>query len=187
MHRSFVTLAVLVATMLAISALSGTAHAQVLKNIFHTMKRDSVRNNLWPDAFVPTDRVAVRAPFALMVRNGWERQNLLADQHFKPGTDELNGAGKNKIKWVLTQATSPHRILYLQRTHRPEATARRLENVRQWAARYLPEEAEPPIELSDFDAVGWPAERVNRVQKEFSNSLPSPRLPELPQESRSRF
>ncbi len=51
------------------------------------------RNNAWPEAFIPADRYAARAPFATCVANGWRAQNTLVDYHFDDETGRLNEAG----------------------------------------------------------------------------------------------
>ncbi|RMF87750.1 MAG: hypothetical protein D6741_20150 [Planctomycetota bacterium] len=178
MKRSIVVFASALTLVLSLGIVASPAQAQILEKFFHSIGRDTARNNLWPDSFLPADRASVRAPFVLMVRNGWERQNLIADQHFESGTNELNGAGKLRIEWILTQATKPHRVIYLRRCMSPEDTAERLENIRKWAANYLPEGTEPNIMISTLAPVGWPAERVNAVDRKFTSSMPDPRLPE---------
>ena len=95
--------------LLAVLAAAVPAEAQCsrfdrLEYMWYSVCRDFKRNNCWPEAFTPADRLATRAPFVLMVNNGWRRQNMLAEHHFEEGTATLNESGELKIRWTMTQA-----------------------------------------------------------------------------------
>ena len=79
------------------------------KKFCHSVARDTKRRNCWPEPFTRPDRYAVRAPFALMVSNGWRRQNLLGEHHFVDQGGKLTEAGRLKIRWILTEAPQHHR------------------------------------------------------------------------------
>lgn len=138
---------------------------------------DFQRNNCWPEPFVRPDRLSVRAPFVLMVNNGWRRQNMLADYHFEEGTNNLNEAGKLKIRWIMTEAPRHHRTIYVRRADTPETTAERLALVEQSAAQYVREGEHPMVLETTLDASGWPATRVDMIDRRWLDSTPDPRLP----------
>ena len=89
------------------------ARANWIGEFFYCMARDTKRRNCWPKPFVCPDRQAVRAPFVVMVNNGWRFQNMLGDHHFASDTGELNEAGRIKVRWILTQAPQQHRSVYV--------------------------------------------------------------------------
>jgi len=139
--------------------------------------RDWKRNNCWPDPFLRPDRHAVRAPFVLMVNNGWRRQNMVADHHFEEGTTSLNEAGELKIRWIMTEAPRHHRTIYVRRAKTPEETSARIEVVRQIAAQFAEANQTPVVLETTLDASGWPADRVDMIDRRWLESTPDPRLP----------
>lgn len=75
------------------------------KKHFRGWVRDAQRNNAWPEAFVPGDRIRVREPFAIQIANAWQVENTLSDHHFDPQTGtKLTEAGKQEIAKILLQA-----------------------------------------------------------------------------------
>lgn len=149
-----------------------------LERMWHSILRDFQRNNCWPEPFLAPDRLAARAPFALMVNNGWRRQNMLAEHHFEDGSATLNEAGELKTRWTMTQAPLEHRTIYVHRANTPQQTAERIETVRQYAAQFA-DSGQPPVVLETaVDASGWPATRVDMIDRRWLETVPDPRLPE---------
>jgi hypothetical protein len=141
-------------------------------------KRDFWRNNAWPQPFVETDRAAAVAPFAVMIDNGWRMQNLMGDYHFNPDSQELTNAGKEKIRWILTQVPPPRRTIFVQRGLDREKTAIRVDAVQKIAAQILPQGDLPAVEETNLEPKGWPAEEINNTYTKHLSTAPPPRLPE---------
>lgn len=137
---------------------------------------DVKRNNCWPDPFNRPERAAVRAPFARMIDAGWQRQNMLADHYFQDSGTELNDAGRAKIRWILTEAPEQHRVVYVRRAESPDKTAARVFAVQQLAAQMMPGQGPPPIMESSASPAGWPAERVDVINRKFQAAIPAPQL-----------
>ena len=155
MLRCLLTFAVILTSF----AYAGPAQAQDCWRwhaFWDSVARDWKRNNCWPEPFVRADRHAVRAPFVLMVKNGWERQNLLADHHFEEAAPTLNEAGRIKARWIATQAPRHHRILYVSRAETAEQTASRVAAVQECAAQVVPEGETPMVLQTDLEALGGP-------------------------------
>jgi hypothetical protein len=147
------------------------------KEFCHTVVRDTKRRNCWPEPFLRPDRHAVRAPLALMVSNGWRRQNMLADHHFVEQSGDLTEAGRMKVQWILTEAPQHHRTIYVHKAGSPEITAARIDKVQQLAAQLVPE-GELPLVLETGVAVqGWSAAQADTIGRKFKDSIPDPRLP----------
>ena len=143
--------------------------------------RDFQRRNCWPEPFVQPDRDAVRAPFGLMIANGWERQNLMIDQYFEDNGTRLTEAGRVRVRWIAFEAPAQHRVIYVHRSTEPEETAARVMAVQSYAAQVLHGQPLPPILESNASVEGWPAERVDVINKKFLQSIPAPLLPSLSQ------
>ena len=155
------------------------AMANWLTAIPESIARDFKRRNCWPRPFSGPDRDAVQAPFTVMVANGWMRQNTLGDHHFLPETGELTEAGKLKVQWIVREAPSQHRAIFVYRSIDAQETQARMNAVAQLAAELAVDgSAPPPVLASNAAPSGWPAERVDAVGRKFQATTPDPRLPE---------
>ena len=163
-----------------IAAGAATAQADWIhdkaKDGYHSVKRDFYRNNAWPEPFIWPDRQATLAPFGVMIHNGWRMQNTLGPYHFREGTNELTEAGQLKVMWILTEAPAQHRTIFVERGQTAEATARRIRTVQNTVVRLAPE-APPAVFETIIPARGWPADQVDATNRQYLNTVPSPRLP----------
>jgi hypothetical protein len=139
--------------------------------------RDFKRNNCWPKPFDEPDRQTVRAPFAIMVQNGWRRQNLLGDYHFEMDTGKLTPAGEEKVRWILLEAPEQHRTIYVGRGRTAAETAARVDAVEKLIPHILPEGQPPAVLETNLKPHGWSADRVDAIGRKFDSSTPEPRLP----------
>jgi len=154
------------------------ARADFLEQFIHNVIRDTKRNNCWPKPFLYPDRQAARVPFVLMVNNGWRRQNMLGDYHFRQDNGKLSESGRLKVQWILTEAPRHHRTIYVHRASSPEETATRMAVVRAQVFALVGTHGEPPaIVESSVSPAGWPAERVDSIGRKFLSTAPDPRLP----------
>lgn len=165
------------ALAVAISAVS-LAGATEIKQFYYRCKQDFHRNVAWPEPFIWPDRAAVRAPFCVMVHNGWRMQNTLGAHHFREGTNELTEAGKLKVLWIVTEAPAANRSIYVERAATPELTSSRVLNVQTIAAGLAMEGVSPPVFETGIPARGWPADQIDATTRAFTDSTPAPRLPE---------
>ncbi|GAB4132642.1 hypothetical protein [Thermopirellula anaerolimosa] len=177
MQRSWMILAALAGMIVAIP--SPQASAQGLKAFFHRIGQDTYRNNSWPDCFVPNDRFAAKAPLELMVQKGWMGQNLISEQHFDQETGKLNQAGKLKVEWILTEAPSTHRTIYVRQSYKAEETQQRVAAVQEWANEVNGPEGDIDIQTVRMAPPGWPAEMVDSLERKYMETMPAPRLPKL--------
>ena len=168
MIRSLCTFAVLVAACVY----STPAKAQLFHDFCRSVVRDFKRNNCWPEPFLAADRVAVRAPFNVMVRNGWQRQNMIGDYHFDKSGQQLNTAGELKINWILTETPRHQRTIYVHRAKSKEETDIRIAAVRIYAESILPEGKLLAIEETSIAMGGWSAERVSTTIRQFQEMEP---------------
>ena len=171
----------LAAIVFVLTLFSAVPRAQAQFTWFHTAK-DSVvtdfkRNNCWPDPFVCPDRATVRAPFNVMVHNGWQLQNMISEHHFEEGTGELTVSGKNKIFWILNHAPKQHRVVFVQTSREPGITVQRMQAVQSIAGTYSPSGTMARVEPTIQEPPSWTAEHVGFVTQAFETSAPAPRLP----------
>lgn len=159
-------------------AQASPAQAQFFAKFLHNIAQDTKRNNCWPKPFVIPDRQAVRTPIAMMVEEGWKRQNLLGDYYFDSQTGELTEAGELKVRWIATQVPSPHRVIFVNRAESQRDTDARIKSVQALIAKVADNETPPRILESDLEPSGWPARHVDAIGRRFTDGMPEPVLPE---------
>lgn len=166
-----------IAFLVMTAALATEAQAQCLGCFVRSVGRDFERRNCWPEPFTYADRDIARAPFSVMVANGWERQNLLIEAYFTENGAQLTDAGRVRINWILFDGPPQHRAIYVRRSIRPEETSARMATVQAYVASVWQGSSLPPILASSVSAEGWSADRVDVVNKKFLQAIPAPQLP----------
>jgi hypothetical protein len=141
-------------------------------------KRTFIQNQLWPWPYQCPDRISVREPFALMVNNGWRRQNLLGAHHFNPNTNQLSSAGELRIQWIMTQAPPERREIFVERSLDADTNTQRIAAVRDYATKVTIDGRMPQVQESYLVSEGRPAAVVDAVNVNFMKSMPAPVLPE---------
>jgi hypothetical protein len=144
---------------------------------YRMMHRDFHRNNLWPEPFNYPDRDVARAPFAVMVHNGWRVQNTLGSYHFHENSSRLTEAGQLKVHWIMTEAPPQYRTIYVERGESPEATAGRIQAIQAAAGQHLPPGAVAEVHETLVPPRGTPADQIDATARQWHNSIPAPRLP----------
>ncbi len=154
-----------------------TASADWFEDMIAVMKRDYHRNNCWPEPFQQPDRVHVLVAFEAITDNGWRRENMLGDHHFKADGSGLTQAGEIRVLHILTQNPSHRRAIFVQRSLDADATAKRLDAVQQFAASTLPGAPLPEVLETTLMVEGRPAAVVDFNNVQFYQSQPAPTLP----------
>jgi hypothetical protein len=134
------------------------------------------RNNEWPHPFICADRNYAVAPFAVMIANGWQRQNLIGENYFEDGDKKLNSAGIERIRNILRQAPVEHRVLFVQRDLNEQVTNARLDLVQEAVASLQPKGPLPEVLVSNMVPEGRSAEIVAAELNGYIKSPPTPRL-----------
>ncbi len=140
------------------------------------LERGREGNNLWPHQHLETDRRNASAPFDVMVRNGWRRQNLLGSHHFTEDGAQLTEAGKLRVQWILTQPPVEHRQVFIERSLNEEVNVARIAAANEFATIAVrdgvPTDAQGTHILSD----GRPATTVDFVNTQFRENMMTPAL-----------
>jgi hypothetical protein len=146
-----------------------------LGEFLSSIARDSKRRNCWPEPFVYPDRQLARQAMAIQVTAGWERQNLLSEFHFTPDGKELTEGGRMRVQWIMSEASEPHRQVYVRRANSPQETAVRMQAVQRFVAQSAYASNVPVLESTRSDD-GWPADRIDTVSRKAATSILEPKL-----------
>jgi hypothetical protein len=141
------------------------------------MKNGYHRNADWPWPYICPDRVSVREPFAVMVNNGWRRQNLLGAHHFNEDATKLTTAGELRVRWILTQAPADRRSIFVERSAASDITSKRVATARDFASQITTDGHMPQVSETFLISEGRPASVVDQTNMRFYESTPPPVLP----------
>jgi hypothetical protein len=167
-----------VARVLVATACAAPACAEGIGDFFSSINRDIKRRNCWPVPFVYGDRQAAREPIALMVCNGWERQNMLADVHFEAGGTRLTEAGRLKVLSILNDTAEQHRMVYVHRAANVQETSVRIRTAQLFVAQSAYGGQLAPVLETNRSDYGSPAERVDLINRKALAASPDPKLPQ---------
>lgn len=167
-------------TLLAVAALAAAIPADAfwLGEFYCYLEERREENNAWPAQFVEQDRANAAAPFDIMIRNGWRRQNLLGSHHFNEDCTQLTQAGKLRVQWILTQAPAEHRQLFVERSLNAEMTENRVATVNDFATTVVRDGYALPAQETHIVSDGRPAVTVDFVNTQFRENMPTPTLPD---------
>ena len=146
-------------------------------HVFQKWGNEWVRNVVWPEPFQTRDRLAVRAPFGVMIEKGWQLQNTLGDYHFDSETQQLTRAGELHLRWIVTQAPENRRTVFVLRGHNEAATSVRIDTVQQSVAQLQPSGALPAVVQTTVAPPTSPADVVDDVTQKAGKARPAPVLP----------
>ena len=130
----------------------------------------------WPYPFDCWDRNYTRSIMAAQAANGWAQATTLFDYHFDPETQQLTGPGRMHLQWIVQQAPSTGRTVFVQPAGDPQADAARLAVV-QTASQSLAGGAAVPVALRATQLAGRPASEVDVIRRAEMGTMPSPRVP----------
>lgn len=166
-------------TLLAMSVswLESASGGEMLRRYWCRWKALYRTNEIWPEPWLQPDRIAARAPFDVMVAQGWQEQNTLTDDHFMPNSAELSETGRLKVADILINSPPQFRTIFIERTFEGPSTAARMKAVQQFAARRLPEAGEIAVSETIRRRYGTSGEYTDTVLRQFQESQPVPRLP----------
>lgn len=160
-------------TVTIIVLLPGMSNAE----LFPRLRRATARNRCWPAPFLEPDRMAVRAPFAIMINNGWRVQNTLGDDHFDADTGLLNEAGELKVREILAASPPEHRTVFVLQARDDQETAARNRSVSELVAKLNPVSAGPLVAGTNIRPRTASADYINTIGNRFNATTPDPRLP----------
>lgn len=135
-------------------------------------------NNEWPSQYVGQDRVNARAPFDVMIQNGWRRQNLLGSHHFNEDCTKLTRSGEIRVQQILTQAPPQHRQVFIERSLKEEITQQRIATTNEFAALVVKNGYASSAQETHIVSDGRPAVTVDFVNTQYRENMMTPALPE---------
>lgn len=106
---------------------------------------DTQRNNHWPEPFQTQDRMTTKSYLLPFIAKGWQYENTLSSHHFDAENGTLTPAGAAKVQWIVTQAPSSHRSIFVERAPSHEETEIRVDLVQQSVAQTLPSGPMPSV------------------------------------------
>ncbi|MHC4875064.1 MAG: hypothetical protein ACYTGL_01115 [Planctomycetota bacterium] len=130
----------------------------------------------WPYPYVCEDRQSVHEYINAQEDNGWQNATTLYEYHFNNDNQELNRSGLMQLQWILRNAPSHRRMVYVQAANDVTASNYRLANVQAEISEMVGLENAPPVALRVTSPLGRPALEVDAIQRKAQESQPVPRI-----------
>lgn len=134
----------------------------------------------WPWPYVCDDRASVTAVSDTQTYNGWLAATTFFDFHFDPVTNELNSAGRQHLRWILTATPEQYREAHVSLTGPADVNSARLRSVEAELANLVGPGQAIPILPIVADPTGRPADEVHKIFTDaLTNQMP-PTITYLP-------
>lgn len=140
-------------------------------------RKDTMRNSVYPEPFVTADREIVRSYWEQTEANGWRLQNTIGKYLFDETTQQLNSAGQQRIRWIMTNAPQHRRQIFVLRGDNQQISAQRMASVQEYLAQLGGEGNVPPVHFTDHDAPGISGQYIDGLEQQYQKTQPVPRLP----------
>lgn len=135
------------------------------------------RNNAWPDPFNEMDAMGVITPFEAMKQNGWVLHNTIGPHQFRDGDGALTTSGQKKLAWIVTQAPTSRRQVYIVRASNQQETESRVNSVRELLTQFQVDGPEPTVWLTNRVPSSAPGDWATKVNRTWLEELAPPKLP----------
>ena len=130
----------------------------------------------WPYPYYIWSRNRVMDTISAHEQNGWQDATTIYEYHFDPDTNELNDSGKLHLRWVLLNAPSKYRTLFIQTSGEEGVNEMRTVGVKQYASRLMAGQEIPPVVYRNVISVGRPAGEIDYIRNAELGSMPQPRI-----------
>ncbi|MBD3674504.1 MAG: hypothetical protein HUJ26_13360 [Planctomycetaceae bacterium] len=130
----------------------------------------------WPYPYNIWAQNNVRNMIEVHQQKGWQDATTLYNYHFSADTNELTDAGVLHLKWILQNAPSQYRTLYLQTSEKAGANDLRMAEVAQIASRLTAGQQTPEVVFRNTTPYGRPAQEVDAIRRNALANQPQPRI-----------
>ncbi|QDV61825.1 hypothetical protein [Crateriforma conspicua] len=146
-------------------------------SFWHSFHIKYARNRAWPEPFTEVDAAQTMAPFEVMKHNGWRAHNTIGHDLFRRGDGALLAAGRERIKWIATQAPEQRRAVYVLQGENDQETQARVTSVHDMLQRLHFNGAPPRVMVTHIEPPSAPGPWAEKIHREWLNRLPAPVLP----------
>ena len=143
-----------------------TGPANLPSHIYHA-------EHYWPHPYNCQDADYIRTLSAAQVSNGWVMMTTLYDYHFDD-THQLNEPGRMQVRWILENAPTKHRFVFVQAGNDESSSEARLTAAKTEATQLVGADQVPPVLVRVTSPLGRPAEEINDIRKLQQKSIFKP-------------
>ncbi len=146
-------------------------------SFWHNFHVNYARNRAWPEPFTEADAMQTVAPFEIMTHNGWRAHNTIGHDLFRRGDGALLAAGRERVRWIASQAPHQRRTVYVLQGETRNETASRVHAVRQSLDRLELDHGLPQVMVTSIEPASAPGPWAEKINRERLSQMPSPVLP----------
>ncbi|MEM9645550.1 MAG: hypothetical protein AAF989_11215 [Planctomycetota bacterium] len=177
LRTKFLTHSTRMFALLTVTTLIAGDAAADWHTFWHSVHVDYARNRVWPEPFTEVATAQTVAPFQVMTQNGWRAHNTIGNDLFRRGDGALLAAGRERVRWIASQAPQNRRIVYVLRGHNREETESRVGAVREAVSKMYLDGAGPEIYVTNIEPASAPGAWAEKVNRDRLSQMPAPVLP----------
>ena len=148
---------------------------------YHKWKADfelvSARNCAWPLPFNCQDREIYYRIWAAQYATGLQVAHTLTGEHFDAETHELNNAGKSRIAWIMQNAPSNSKQIYVFEDQPGRTITGRIKNVRSVIDQWYSHMGPAVVARTRIFPNQVPASYQEIINQQYAAGLPIPTIP----------
>ncbi len=152
-----------------------------LKSDYHQFKADfdliTDRNASWPLPFSCWDREAYYAVINQQYAHGLQVAHTLTSEYFDSSTNELNRAGEGRVAWIVQNAPSADKRIFVYEDQSGPAMDQRIASIRSTVDRWYGHLGNIEIASSQLMPNSIPATYQNTIMQKYDESQPKPIIP----------
>ena len=161
--------------------LGGHRHNGPFKQHVHHLKeihrRDFARNQAWPMPFNCADRQIYHEIWNPMIERGIRWNCVFTSQHFDPETNQLNSAGKAKVRGIFRNSTLDQKMALVQDSGDSAVVRMRLASLRTVIDKWYGTDTFTEIAQAPEFPGGFAGSRAQSINFQYIEQTPSPTIP----------
>ncbi len=140
-------------------------------------KRAYDRNRAWPKPFDCADRQLYFSMWNNMLEDGYRCNCVFTETHFDGATNQLNEAGKSKIRGIFKNNPIGQKVALVQNSAPGNIVDARLENLQSTIDQWYGTDSFAEVALTEKYPTGFAASRVEAINQLSNTETPAPVIP----------
>lgn len=153
------------------------AVGQRVHHLKEVHRRDFARNQAWPMPFNCADRQLYHEIWNPMIESGIRWNCVFTAQHFDPDTNQLNSAGRAKIKGIFRNSPINQKMALVQNAGDSSVVEMRLQNLRNVIDQWYGADSFTEIAKASEFPGSFAGSRAQSINFQYVEQTPPPMIP----------
>ncbi len=159
------------------AAAGGGSAQSYLHNLRAEYELVTARNSAWPLPFTCQDREHYYQIFHLQYATGMAVAHTLTSEYFNTESNELNAAGQAKVAWIMQNAPSNSKMIYVYEDQTNATMDQRMHSVKATVDKWYGNMGAYQIAKTQIRPNQIPATYQEQISASYEANLPVPVIP----------